>query len=477
MSFQSGFNSGLNHFASMRADASRQRELEFAQGQAQIDNARTARLDEDNLLSSEVDRRLREGQIKAIEQEMRLEKKLQARLFSDQAEARTALGLFSEGTRGLNLMDPDDQKKWREAYNSFVPSIGKDPEARRTFDTLVEGQMLGGAGDLLKVGQARQVERLVRLQQHSERLLERGVDITDMDDPRLSSSMAYERLSELGSKNGVWIGDAINELGLADKGEFGLEPNDIHRIESWMRERGIELGNMSDSQKQTEFGRNDVQDAFKRGDIVGAIEATGRGGKDLSDTQLQQFRDIGQVADQMLDVKRAMENMKTPTGAFLGPILSEAMRLTQQDQEVALFDASVTSLIPSLARKVFGEVGVLTDQDIDNYKKVVASAGQTKEANQIVMAATGALVNRAITRGIETMARQNVNVSGFADTYKKASNRPVSFYPDVKTAQAQIDEDLASGRLKPSDIVSVWSGRSVVNIPAVDPQDNAANTN
>ena len=41
--------------------------------------------------------------------------------------------------------------------------------------------------------------------------------------------------------------------------------------------------------------------------------------------------------------------------------------------DVAKIRAEITGLIPTVARGIFGEVGVLTDADIENYKKELAN--------------------------------------------------------------------------------------------------------
>lgn len=56
--------------------------------------------------------------------------------------------------------------------------------------------------------------------------------------------------------------------------------------------------------------------------------------------------------------------------------------------DAQVLKAQLSSLIPNLARGVYGEVGVLTDQDIQNYAKTIPNLTSTEDVNKAVLAMT-----------------------------------------------------------------------------------------
>jgi hypothetical protein len=50
--------------------------------------------------------------------------------------------------------------------------------------------------------------------------------------------------------------------------------------------------------------------------------------------------------------------------------------------------AQINSVVPNIARGVYGEVGVLTDADIQNYAKTLPNIKSTEDTNKLVLAMT-----------------------------------------------------------------------------------------
>jgi len=79
-----------------------------------------------------------------------------------------------------------------------------------------------------------------------------------------------------------------------------------------------------------------------------------RGGKDISDTTEQQLAKYNQALNQLGPLQDSIS--KTDTGPILGVIRS----YNPYDADAQKLKAQINSLIPNLARGVYGEVGVLT---------------------------------------------------------------------------------------------------------------------
>jgi len=119
------------------------------------------------------------------------------------------------------------------------------------------------------------------------------------------------------------------------------------------------------------------------------------------------------------------------------------------DQDMAEFNAQVQALIPWLARWVFGEVWVLTDNDIKNYMKTIPNLSTRSDKNQAITNNLKELLKNSFVDTIRTQANWWVNVSRFADDYKfwtttydtGKQKDPYSIYVNTKpTASQKLNE-------------------------------------
>ena len=73
--------------------------------------------------------------------------------------------------------------------------------------------------------------------------------------------------------------------------------------------------------------------------------------------------------------------------------------------------------MPNLARGVYGEVGVLTDNDIKTYSKTLPNLKSTEDVRNAVLGITVDLIAKSIKRNLEVNAANQKDVSGFVDIY------------------------------------------------------------
>jgi len=85
------------------------------------------------------------------------------------------------------------------------------------------------------------------------------------------------------------------------------------------------------------------------------------------------------------------------------------------DDKALLIKAQITKIIPGLARGVFGEVGVLTDQDVAMYSKTIGNLNTPEEVNEALTEAAMDMVARGFENKLSTLAKSRKNVSGYLD--------------------------------------------------------------
>ena len=85
------------------------------------------------------------------------------------------------------------------------------------------------------------------------------------------------------------------------------------------------------------------------------------------------------------------------------------------DDKALLIKAQITKIIPGLARGVFNEVGVLTDQDVAMYSRTIGNLNTPEEVNEALTNAAMDMVARGFENKLSTLAKSRKNVSGYLD--------------------------------------------------------------
>ena len=80
-------------------------------------------------------------------------------------------------------------------------------------------------------------------------------------------------------------------------------------------------------------------------------------------------------------------------------------------------------MTPMLARGIYGEVGVLTDNDIRLYQQTIPNLTQTDDVKKAVLALTLRTVRNGIKDQIEINAGAGRDLSGLADKYQALEDK------------------------------------------------------
>lgn len=109
-----------------------------------------------------------------------------------------------------------------------------------------------------------------------------------------------------------------------------------------------------------------------------------------------------------------------------GPLKGRARTLMAQlgeDADAAAINATIQGLIPTVARGIFGEVGVLTDVDIQNYKQTIASLSKTEDQNKLVSVIMLDVLARTMGNTLKSAANNQQDVSRFVPDYENMLSR------------------------------------------------------
>lgn len=105
-----------------------------------------------------------------------------------------------------------------------------------------------------------------------------------------------------------------------------------------------------------------------------------------------------------------------------GPILGIIRSNNPLDDKAKALQAKIVASIPGVARGLYGEKGVLTDQDFQNYIKTIPNVNSTEGAKRLIMEATMDYIDRKTIETLEFNAK-NSNVKQFTQEYLQAKQR------------------------------------------------------
>lgn len=147
------------------------------------------------------------------------------------------------------------------------------------------------------------------------------------------------------------------------------------------------------------------------------VITSSRGKKTLTGEQEKPLTTAMDVLGQVGVVSNMVKNANT------GPIIGILRSNNPYDTKAQEIKTAVTALVPRLARGIYGEVGVLTDSDVERYTKTIANLKSTDDVNKAVMAMTLDLVGKSMGNRLESYAAAGRDVYGYLNIYKRTTNQ------------------------------------------------------
>ena len=137
--------------------------------------------------------------------------------------------------------------------------------------------------------------------------------------------------------------------------------------------------------------------------------------KEAGDTFLQSMEKLVTTLDQIGVLEENIAGTKT------GPLVGAFRGANPWDTNAQTIKAQLNAIVPNLARGVYGEVGVLTDNDIKNYAKTLPNLTSTEDIRNAVLYITVDMIRRNAESKIRNQAAGQRDMNGYADVYKGIS--------------------------------------------------------
>jgi hypothetical protein len=194
-----------------------------------------------------------------------------------------------------------------------------------------------------------------------------------------------KQLSELiGQKVGTTVGDVqrgnINRQGAQQKFDFDTD------MEGMKFENEKDLEGVKSRNRLTEIGaQGDVNASLQKLRInEKPVVPKTPGGLPIKPLEAGQQDRLTQVFNTAYTIDKMKPYVDNISGLKRGPIAGRLLGKNPYDADFQVLENLVNQIVPSMARGIFGEVGVLTDKDMDRYKKMLPQAKtDAKVASQI----------------------------------------------------------------------------------------------
>lgn len=131
------------------------------------------------------------------------------------------------------------------------------------------------------------------------------------------------------------------------------------------------------------------------------------------ETASNQLIKFNQALTQVADLQKNIKDMKT------WPIIWTLRQYNPYDSNAQALKAQLNSLVPNIARWVYWEVWVLTDADIELYKKTLPNIQSTDDTNKLVLAMTLNTMLNWYKGQLQTLAWTWRDVSRLQGKYKE----------------------------------------------------------
>lgn len=240
----------------------------------------------------------------------------------------------------------------------------------------------------------------------------------------LSNIMSSESREDVASVGGTFIEDPMQKL------QREREQKEINQIGAVVG--GAGGGTIAAVANAALLGTADDP-------ILAMIQASA-GGRTLTQSEVTPLTNARRVTSQLEAI--ISSDIADNTGPLMG-IIRSANPFDVKAQELK---ASITALIPQLARGIYGEVGVLTDSDVNRYIQTLPNLKSTADVNKAVMGLTLRNVRNAFASQLESMAAAGRDVSGFTGIYTDMNNQINKIESDlgIGSASPMTDEALDS---------------------------------
>ena len=178
------------------------------------------------------------------------------------------------------------------------------------------------------------------------------------------------------------------------------------------------------------------------------VESEGKSAAPLLQDQMKILTNLEGANATLNNIEKTLKEVGTSTG----PVIGAARGYNPYDVVAQSVENMVNSLVPGLARGVFGEVGVLTDKDVDRYKKLIPNMRTDPKVAQQIMKDLRQKLDSTKKANLGVWEKSGYNVKGFQEDESPAKKELKTLAEEINSAKDQTSPEILAKRKKAEEL-------------------------
>jgi hypothetical protein len=137
-------------------------------------------------------------------------------------------------------------------------------------------------------------------------------------------------------------------------------------------------------------------------------------GKTLLESQINKIIALNGATEDLNSIEKRLNNIPSE---WRGPVAGFFAKQNPYNAEIQALTSQIIQMIPGLARGVFGEVGVLTEKDVERYTKTIPSIEKDPKVAEQILNELRQKLGRSTKSTVGAYEKAGFDVKGFKEGY------------------------------------------------------------
>ena len=343
---------------------------------------------------------------------------LNASAIAKQGDINLAINLANQAVETKYAPYRENIAMWESVLETIKPTLDADQQKQAAVQQIKADAAM------------REIEKEEQREKAVQEIITRAIPNAPAGVVAQANAIAQQGGSSLdvslalGKYGGDYLGDAVKRANIAQSQASTRKSNaEIDRIRKEVASSEAPINPAMFSNTPTGFASKLLSTSGKEGNLT----VTERG----------QLSKMSSVISQLGSLEANLAN-KNKTGFIKGRV-NKLLGDLNLDADITTINAQIQALIPNVARGIYGEVGVLTDADIENYKKTVANLTFSGDQNDAVLALTLKNALRSYEGVLNTASNSNIDVSGWTQDYVNIQKRVFEIEDRIGVSKSAVD--------------------------------------
>ncbi len=197
-------------------------------------------------------------------------------------------------------------------------------------------------------------------------------------------------------------------------------------------------------QERIQLAREDAKVRKERSRVDAKLAATAPEFKFLTDTATKEVATTIRVKSQLDRVRDEWANLDKEEQGRIQGRYATALNKVRENTDLSTFRSSIIALLPTLARGVFGEVGVLTEGDIARYMETLPTAADSAELGERLIGTLEEILDERADSLVTSAKLRRSDAATLIDSFKVEGF-------DIKPLRKQTPKELEAQAAKEAD--------------------------